>query len=88
MEQKLGLNYSALVPTVLAGLEAAFLSAASQILSTTVATVLEGKQHSREEVQAVKVNGLIDCSGFPEEAAAEAVRLTQEQGYRCLRIKV
>jgi len=35
----------------------------------------------------VLVNGLIDCSGPPEEAAAQAVAAVEEKGYGCLKIK-
>lgn len=37
---------------------------------------------------AVGVNGLLDCQGTPEEAAAEAAALLQQQPYAALKIKV
>jgi hypothetical protein len=38
--------------------------------------------------EGVLVNGLIDCSGSPEEAAAEAVMAVKVHQYGCLKIKV
>ena len=37
---------------------------------------------------AAGVNGLLDCQGTPEEAAAEAAALLQQQPYAALKIKV
>lgn len=37
---------------------------------------------------AAAVNGLLDCQGSPEAAAAEAVALLQEQPFTALKIKV
>lgn len=37
---------------------------------------------------AVGINGLLDCQGTPEEAAAEAAALLQRQPYTALKIKV
>lgn len=78
----------ALKPSVLFGLEAAILSAASKLLKTSIARLLQEERASMEPAELIYVNGLLDCSGSPEEAAARAVELVKENGYRCLKVKV
>lgn len=66
------------------GIEAALLSALSQLLSTTTAQLL-GQESSLPA--SVMFSGLLDCSGSPDECATQAVQLVKSKGYRCLKIK-
>lgn len=88
LAKTLGLGARTLLPSVLAGLEAAVLSAASRLLDSDIVTLLSGKHAEEHPEDAVLINGLLDCSGSCEEAAAEAVTLTKDRGYGCLKVKV
>ena len=73
---------------MLFGLEAAILSAASQILGVSISSLLRGQAGSTSAAEIIKVNGLLDCVGSPGEAAAKAIEFTQDKGYACLKVKV
>ena len=86
LQHGLGLAPASLLPSVRCGLEAALLSALAQHQGTCLAQLLAGP--SAILAPAAGVNGLLDCQGTPEEAAAEAAALLRRQPYAALKVKV
>lgn len=83
----IGIEVTALKPSVIAGLEAAIVSAASNILKCDIASLLQAPA-SAPPAEAILLNGLLDCSEGPEEAAEQAVKLVKGGGFQCLKVKV
>ena len=83
----IGIEVTALKQSVIAGLEAAIVSAASNILNIDIASLLQAPVSARP-AETILLNGLLDCSEGPEEAAEQAVKLVKEGGFQCLKVKV
>lgn len=95
LERGLGVSPASLLPSVRSGLEAALLSAVAQHRGLSVAELLTGSlcgplgaSGAAQLAPAVAVNGLLDCQGTPEEAAAEAVALLRSRPFAALKVKV
>ena len=87
MQHSLGLDPALLLPSVRCGLEAAQLSALAACHGLTLAQLLAGPAAAALPAVA-GVNGLLDCQGTPEQAAAEAAALMAAQPYAALKLKV
>ena len=84
-------------PSVRFGLEGALLTALAEQRGESLVGILGAPHENRMTAQQghgsqrgtreVLVNGLLDCAGGPQEAAAEAVRLVR-WGHKALKIKV
>jgi L-alanine-DL-glutamate epimerase-like enolase superfamily enzyme len=74
-------------PSVRTALEGATLIALAASTGQTLADLLMRNPSTDHSASCVAVNGLLDCSGSPEECAAEAGKLV-ECGFRTLKLKV
>jgi len=83
-------------PSVRFGLEGALLTVLAEQRGESMAGVLgppcqnaggASQGHGSCHGATVHVNGLLDCSGGPQQAAAEAARLVR-QGFKALKVKV
>jgi isochorismate synthase/2-succinyl-5-enolpyruvyl-6-hydroxy-3-cyclohexene-1-carboxylate synthase/2-succinyl-6-hydroxy-2,4-cyclohexadiene-1-carboxylate synthase/O-succinylbenzoate synthase len=91
LRRGLGVEPARLLPSVRCGLEAALLSALAQHRGASLAHLLAGcppADAAAQLPQAAAVNGLLDCQGSPEEAAAEAAALLAHHPLSALKIKV
>ncbi len=92
----LGFEPSRLHPSVRFGLEAALMAAVAEERGMPLADLLRAAPGlaaaaSSSGLAGVKVNGLVARSSEPggtEAAVAEAVRLVQDEKYKCLKVKV
>jgi len=91
-----GVDPGNLYPSVRFGLEGALLTALAEQRDESMAGVLgppcenAGRATQGSSLHSgagVQVNGLLECSGGPQEAAADAARLVR-QGFKTLKIKV
>ena len=101
LEESAGLSLSALHPSVRCGLEVAVLSALaalrgvplSQLLATAAGSAASealaaAAADGAARGGATAINGLLDCQGSPEQAAADAAALVRQHGFTCLKLKV
>ena len=96
LRDAVGVDPSNLHPSVRFGLEGALLTAFAEQRGESLAcglgsscggSAMAQHGHGTPGGSLVQVNGLLDCSGGPQAAAAEAAELVR-RGYRALKIKV